>query len=313
MRLPAMPEIGLRGRIACPVRLKDEFVGVVWIIEGEQQLNALDLRAAEHAAVVAALHVAYQGRLSAAEARLGASFLDTLLEGSFEATASNMERAQLLGFSPEGSYRAAIVVLDEPLPLSREAIQRRDRLADRLRWHLSAPGAIAVTSSQLRQVTFLLPDSLEPGRIWAQVKGPGLSMAVGRPHPGVEGVPRSYREAHKVASHLRPGELRRYEELLIPRVLDGDREAQEDFLESLLGPLRQARGGDVLVESVLCFARHGFRRNEAAAALHVHPNTVRYRLERAGDLAGLDLRDAETRFRLQLAAQLLSLPDKRGQ
>ncbi|PZS00828.1 MAG: PucR family transcriptional regulator [Candidatus Nephthysia bennettiae] len=313
LRLPALPEIGLRGRIACPVRLKDELVGVVWIIEGEQQLNGLDLRAAEHASIVAALHVAYQGRLSAAEARLGASFLDTLLEGSFELTASNLERARLLGFSPEESYRAAVVVLDEPLPLGREAIQRRDRLADRLRWHLTSPGSMAVTSLQLRHVTFLLPASLEAARIWSQVKAPGLSMAVGRPHPGAEGVPRSYREAQKVAAHLAPGELRRYEELLIPRVLDGDREAQDDFLENLLGPLRRARGGEVLVDSVLCFARHGFRRNEAAAALHVHPNTLRYRLERAGDLAGLQLREPETRFRLQLAAQLLSLPDKKGQ
>ncbi|MDQ6741530.1 MAG: helix-turn-helix domain-containing protein [Candidatus Dormibacteraeota bacterium] len=67
------------------------------------------------------------------------------------------------------------------------------------------------------------------------------------------------------------------------------------------------------MKSVLCFARHGFRRNEAAAALHVHPNTLRYRLERAGDIAGLQLREPETRFQLQLASQLLSLPDKRGQ
>jgi PucR family transcriptional regulator, purine catabolism regulatory protein len=205
-----------------------------------------------------------------------------------------------------------VVVLDEPLPLGREAIQRRDRLADRLRWHLTSPGSMAITSTQLRHVTFLLPGGLEPARIWSQVKAPGLSMAVGRPHPGVEGVPRSYREAQKVAAHLVPGDLRRYEDLLIPRVLDGDREAQEDFLENLLGPLRQARGGEVLVDSVLCFARHGFRRNEAAAALHVHPNTLRYRLERAGDKAGLQLREPETRFRLQLAAQLLSLPDKKG-
>ena len=123
-------------------------------------------------------------------------------------------------------------------------------------------------------------------------------------------IPRSYREAQSVVSYLAPGELRRYEDLLIPRVLDGDREAQSDFLENLLGPLQAARGGRVLVDSVLCFARHGFRRNEAAAALHIHPNTLRYRLERAADLAGLDLRDADTRFKLQLAARLLSLPDK---
>jgi purine catabolism regulator len=310
LRLPALPELSLRGRIACPVRLKDELVGVVWIIEGDQQLNQLDLQAAEHAAVVAALHIAHQGRLAAAEARLGASFLDALLEGSFEPSGRALERARLLHFSPEASHRAAVVVLDEPLPLGRDALQKRERVAERLRWHLTSQGAMAVTSSQLRQVTFLLPADLDPARIWSYVRGPGLSMAVGRAHSGAEGAPRSYREAQSVVSYLAPGELRRYEDLLIPRVLDGDREAQSDFLENLLGPLQAARGGRVLVDSVLCFARHGFRRNEAAADLHIHPNTLRYRLERAADLAGLDLRDADTRFKLQLAARLLSLPDK---
>ena len=137
---------------------------VVWIIEGEQQLNQLDLQAAEHAAVVAALHVAHQGRLAAAEARLGASFLDTLLEGRFEATGRALERARLLGFSPEATHRAAVAVLDEPLPLGRDAIQKRERLAERLRWHLTSHGAMAVTSSQLRHVTFLLPAELDPAR-----------------------------------------------------------------------------------------------------------------------------------------------------
>ena len=106
-------------------------------------------------------------------------------------------------------------------------------------------------------------------------------------------------------------DIYRSEDLLIPRVLDGDREAQADFLETLLGSLQEARGGQVLVDSLLCFAEHGFHRAQAAVALHVHPNTLRYRLERAADVAGLDLKDPDTRFRLQLAAQLLSLPNKK--
>ncbi|HVA34226.1 MAG TPA: PucR family transcriptional regulator ligand-binding domain-containing protein, partial [Candidatus Baltobacteraceae bacterium] len=41
IRVPSMPEIGLAARIACPIRLGAEFVGAVWIIEGDEPLAEL--------------------------------------------------------------------------------------------------------------------------------------------------------------------------------------------------------------------------------------------------------------------------------
>jgi purine catabolism regulator len=312
VRIPALAAPGLQGRVACPIWLKSEFVGCVWIVEGDRPLSELDLRAAEHAALVAALHIANQRQLAALEARLGATFLDTLLDGRFEATAPNVERARLLGFVPEASHRVALFVLDETLPLSREGVIRRDRLADRLRHRLGQLRAMAVTSSRLSQVACLLPETIEPQRLWEQVADPGLAMLLGRGHPGPEGVPRSHREALAVVPYAVAGGIRRYDEILIPRVLEGDKEARADFLEQLLDPIRKARGGLVLVESLLCYAEHGFQRNRAAVSLHVHSNTLRYRLERVSDLTGLDLHRPDTRFQLQLAVQLLAAQNKNG-
>jgi len=45
----------------------------------------------------------------------------------------------------------------------------------------------------------------------------------------------------------------------------------------------------------------------AAASLYIHPKTLAYRLQRVATLTGLSLADPETRFRLQLAAQMLAL------
>lgn len=68
VRVPAMPEIGLAGaRVVCPIRIGAELVGLVWIIEGESGLSELDNRAAEHAALVAALHIAHQRELAGME------------------------------------------------------------------------------------------------------------------------------------------------------------------------------------------------------------------------------------------------------
>ena len=59
IRVAAMPEIGLAARVACPIRLGAELVGVVWILEGDEPLSELDHRASEYAALVAAIHVAH--------------------------------------------------------------------------------------------------------------------------------------------------------------------------------------------------------------------------------------------------------------
>jgi hypothetical protein len=58
-------------------------------------------------------------------------------------------------------------------------------------------------------------------------------------------------------------------------------------------PARRARPGDdfhrELVSTAMAYLDHGQRLDHTAAALHVHPNTVRYRLRRLHELAGVPL------------------------
>ncbi|MGH7642230.1 MAG: PucR family transcriptional regulator [Candidatus Dormibacteria bacterium] len=312
VRIPAYPEIHLMGRVVCPIRLRDELVGTVWIVEGDHELSDLNMRAAEHAAVVAALHIANQRQLNSLEVRLGSTFLDALLEGKFDATAHNLERARLMGFVPEAGYRVGVLVFQSELPLTREGVLRRDRAAEHLRHRLSRVGAIPITSARLNQVAFLLGETVAAESVWESgASEPAVGLVLGRLHLGADGVRRSYLEALSIVSRAASGEVRRYEDMLVRRVLDGDVSAREDFLDRLLGPAQRAKGGATMVASLLTLAECGFHRRRAAAALHVHPNTLRYRLERAGDILHLDLADPEVRFRLQLAVKLMSAPHKR--
>jgi purine catabolism regulator len=308
VRIPAAPELALTGRVVCPIWLRGELVGTVWIVEGENELSDLHLRAAEHAAVVAALHIASQRQLLMVELRLGASFLDALLEGRLDDSAGSQERARLLGFEEAEPYRAAVAALPMALPLSREDVIRRDRLAERVRLLLSGTGGVAATSTRLNRIVFLLPAGFDQSRLRGGLEA--CAIALGREHPGAGGVCRSYQEALSIIAQVPVGETRRYEEMLVLRVLSGDEKAREAFLDQLFGPLRRARGGDVLVASLIDLARFGFHQRQTAANLHIHPNTLRYRLERAGDLLGFDLTTPEFRFQLQLAAQLMSLGHK---
>jgi hypothetical protein len=78
-----------------------------------------------------------------------------------------------------------------------------------------------------------------------------------------------------------------------------------------LGPLAALRDHDVQHHSdylltLGAWLDHPGAPSEAARSIHVHPNTMRYRMARIADLAGLDLGDPTVRLavRLQLAAAL---------
>ncbi|MCF3120718.1 helix-turn-helix domain-containing protein [Streptomyces arenae] len=61
--------------------------------------------------------------------------------------------------------------------------------------------------------------------------------------------------------------------------------AGRDRLAALLAPLERQ---PALLETLRAYADSGFRRRETAEALHIHPNTVDYRLRRVTVLTGLD-------------------------
>jgi DNA-binding PucR family transcriptional regulator len=60
-----------------------------------------------------------------------------------------------------------------------------------------------------------------------------------------------------------------------------------------------------------CYLDHFGDTNAAAAQLHLHPNTFRYRLQRIREVSGFDPRDAQTRFLAELHLRMrdLEIPD----
>lgn len=304
VRIPAMPHIGLAARVVCPIRLGTELVGMVWIIEGESVLSELDHRAAEHASLVAALHVAHQRELATTEARLGyASFL-SLLEAE-DNDPQAVERARLLGFDPEGWHRVAIAVIPEPLPLNREGYLRREAAAAKIRSRLQAAGARPMLTTSLNYVYFLLPDDVEPQPIWRALDDATTAFVIGRRYRGTKGARKSFVEAKSLLTYRDASPIRHFEESLVPRVLMGDGAARDAFIDSLFGPLRAKKGGAVLEQALLSLAKSGFNHKKTAESLKIHLNTLRYRLAHAAEVLGLSLDEPETRFRLQLAARLL--------
>ena len=88
-------------------------------------------------------------------------------------------------------------------------------------------------------------------------------------------------------------------DLLPERALAGDAEARRILRQEVYGAL--ARSGGELLETLDAFFACGGVLESAARGLFVHPNTVRYRLRRIGEVTGFTPLNARDSFALRIA------------
>jgi PucR C-terminal helix-turn-helix domain len=93
------------------------------------------------------------------------------------------------------------------------------------------------------------------------------------------------------------------DEHLLEILLGVDRRLAADIADRALAPLEDETdlSRERLTETLSAWLRHRGRTEEVARALHVHPQTVRYRLGRLRELFGDRLDDPEGRFELEVA------------
>ncbi|HEY2877919.1 PucR family transcriptional regulator [Nocardioides sp.] len=149
-------------------------------------------------------------------------------------------------------------------------------------------------------------------------QGSPWRVAVGRAHPGAYGIARSYEEAREgltMATRMQvAGPIVETRDVLTYRVLARDQPALVDLVQSVLNPLREARGGAApLVETLAAYFDSGCVATATAARLHLSVRAVTYRLDRVKSLTGFDPLDPAHRFTLQIAvigAKLLGWPEQ---
>ncbi len=311
------------GRVLCPIRMHDAVEGWVWIWGGDAPMGDLEVRASEHAALVAGLTIAHQRSIAHTEAQLGHTFVDSLLEGGADVTgdaAVQLERARLQGFWPDGRYRVGLIALAVPQPLSTDDLALRERLLGDLRLLLKREGTAPLLSPSTVHIRMLLPEKISPQALWDRLTDDPalfwsqhkdmLALVVSRLVTGPEGIHQGYEELLTVVSGLRFGKLQHVEGALVLATLRGDPSARDLLVQEVFRPLQDR---PELCRTLEALAASGFQQRPAAAALEVHANTLRYRIARIQELTGLDLSDAEARFRVQLACRAtLLISNKSG-
>ncbi|MFY9488181.1 MAG: helix-turn-helix domain-containing protein [Solirubrobacterales bacterium] len=154
----------------------------------------------------------------------------------------------------------------------------------------------------------LFPDPDGPGRR-AQLKSAlrGVSAALG-PESETSGANRSFRWAHQAMSMVTLGELPAssplmVDQVLVPLLLRSDRELVDRIVSERLAPLHELRPavGARMADTLLCWLRLRGDRRAMAAELHIHVQTVAYRVAQLREIFGSTLDRPDARFELEIA------------
>jgi DNA-binding PucR family transcriptional regulator len=306
--------------------------GWVVVVESDDPPHPHDLAehlvVVEQSATIVGTEMLRMRSVEQAEERARGDFVHALLHGRFT-TARDLEaRAAHYDFPVTATFGVVVAgrlptsggtdSVNKMFQLAREAT----RLLPQSRSHtlatvvgdvlavirqVQAPGkAESPEAANLALAEYARALELELGRrVGAQVP-----VAWGRPVHSAERVFDSYRDARLalgLLSRLGMREACGFSDLRVYATLAelADSEHARSFARDVLAPLRGHRSGaNDLEQAVITYVESGGNLNAAARELHIHRNTMLYKLERASRILHLDLREAEHQFTVWLAYKL---------
>ncbi|TNM48218.1 PucR family transcriptional regulator [Nocardioides albidus] len=206
----------------------------------------------------------------------------------------------LLAGAPEATLLAAAERAEWTPPTTLTAVIAPESQAGALQQALRKGTIQAADLPDLEGAALLLVPDAHDRRRPALVRAVrGRECHVGPPRPWQE-VRSSYDRALRARALGLTGDT----EIHLPRlVLSADPAALEDLRAQVLAPLDDLRPAAAakLRETLRAWLLHQGRREEVAAALFVHPQTIRYRMTQVRELYGDRLEDPDTVLALTIA------------
>ncbi|MFC7326736.1 PucR family transcriptional regulator [Marinactinospora rubrisoli] len=317
VRVDEHPELGIRRRIAVGIHAGTQPLGAIWVQEGDTPLASHAEEALLGAARLATLHLLRQRTEATVGLRLREDLLASLLEGRIEAAA--------LADSVQADHERPVMVVVFALRAGAahaaagrsEAELQRAQLTNLISVHAAAYRRRALVTALGGRVYALLPDLARPSAessvlaLTRRIVGAARAMlggtvqgAMGSLVDSLGDVARSRTEADRVLDAMGRDPAMDVATIsdVRSRVLVSETLARlradprlRDPRVDLLTAHDAAHGSDLAGSLVAYLEAFGDVR-AAAERLHIHPNTLRYRVRRAEAVSGLDLSDPNERL-----------------
>lgn len=313
-----------RARLVSPIAGRMGINGFVSLVGPEAHLTQVASVGVSRAAAACAIELDRDRAVSETQERLEGEVIESLLAGTYASEVVATDRARRVGLeiatavvvmALRADSRAAPGWLTGAAGAARAALKVRDVPAA-VGVHDGAVCVVLPVDAGRDQTVRRLASTLRDDCAAATADA-STRMGIGRDKAGIAGVRASLREAeHALALGrrlTRLGTVVSFADLGLHRLLLAMSAHGElrDFFDEAIGSLvayDQRTGAGLLQTLDAYFACNGSP-TEAAQRLHLHRNTVLYRLRRIEEIGKLDLGDASTRLNLHLCLRIHEVLD----
>jgi sugar diacid utilization regulator len=317
--------------VVAPIVVGDDVPAYLLTFGSEQRPEGADmsLLVTEHAATICGVILGRERVVAAAARQARDDLVEGLLLGGGRDNGELGRWARHLGYDPSREHRILAVAIDVTGPQrasgSAPALAKRVAAAIDHYFTTRMPGSI--TSIREDDVVIVAPeDGGQAPAATARRLSMGCLARMREAFPdalvtvGIGGscrdpaeIARSYGQARRTIDAVlrlgRQGQAVAFEDLGIHRLLlqVPDLSELRSFAAEVLGELdRQDRQrGAELLATLACYFRENNSPQRTAQALHLHPNTVAYRIRRIQEITGLRLDTYRDRLMAQVAVEIL--------
>ena len=281
----------------------------------------------EHAATICGVILSRERVVATAASRVRDDLVEGLLSGRGQDVAETGRWARHLGYEPGRRHHVLSVALEAAGTGADRGLDLLNRAAATAENFLITRAPDVIISVRDAEVAVVLPEQGKDGAASRAVRLGTLCAArldelfpevtvtvgIGGPCHAPEQIRHSYAQARRTVETVRrmgrAGRVVAFGDLGIHRLLlqVPDLAELRGFADEVLGRLSADPSGQAhaYLETLACYFRENASPQRAARALHVHPNTVSYRIHRVEQITGLDLGSYRDRLMAQVALEIL--------
>ena len=330
LRLPNVG--GIPAVIVAPILVGDEVPSYLITIDPADNIFGEDmsLLVTEHAATICGVILGRERVVAAAARRVRDDLVEGLLLGRGRDQSDTSRWAAHLGYDPARDHNVMAIAFDLPAPAAdhTDAAAQRQRIWESIEHFVATRAPDAIVSARESEVVIVTaaPGERGPAAMDARRLAQACLARLAELFPaarvviGIGGVcrdprevARSYAQAQRTTQTLRrlgrAGTVSAFGDLGILRLLlqVPDLAELRSFAADVLGKLavhEQEHKSEYLT-TLACYFRENNSPQRASRILHVHPNTVAYRVKRIEEITGLRLDNYTDRLIAQVALEIL--------
>ncbi|MDQ0201468.1 helix-turn-helix domain-containing protein [Neobacillus ginsengisoli] len=318
--------------VSLPLGSKPNFLGLLVILSTKKMAD-VDIAALEHACTVLSLELFKEQTLFDTQQRLKGEFVTRIFAEHMDDAL--IQKAKSLNLNPTRNYITIIIefstnsnnkfhpkdgLIRKIIQITNQAFLEQSTKGMTVRHHHQ----IVVLLSYHSNIAFsLIISRIKERAKWIQQEIMSrkweveVAFGIGRVKQGILNVHKSLQEAEKCLKFIQrinwENSIVSYTDLGIQRfILQNSEEEVIDFINEVLGPLidyENSRKGDLL-KTLYEYLEGNQNVKRTADALHVHINTLNYRLKRIEEILSIDLTDSKQLLNIHLAVSMFKYVKK---